>query len=192
MSYGHIQKKWFDQLKTELSKYFNQEETSEIINYYDEMIHDKLEEGQDFNDIIQSYDPKKIAKSMIPRVVSARQTSSLKLDNNARLILLILFSTPILIPLGVVYLSMMIVALSMVVTGVALVVSAIGGLLITGIRLLLLGLATPDLLLALGINLLGFALMALVGYWLLKVSWNIFQHLSIWVSKMIVRKRENK
>ncbi|QWB95942.1 DUF1700 domain-containing protein [Mycoplasmatota bacterium] len=189
MSYAHIQQRWFDQLKDELSKYFNKEETAEIINYYDEMIHDKLEDGQDFDDIIKSYDPKQIAKQMIPRVIAERQTSSLKLDNNAKLIILVLFSTPVLIPLGALYVSLMAVASSMVVTGIALVISAVGGMIITGLRLLFAGLATPDLLLALGINIIGFALMAIIGYWLLKVSWVVLQRLSIWISKMIVRKR---
>lgn len=189
MSYAHIQQRWFDQLKDELSKYFNKEETAEIINYYDEMIHDKLEDGQDFDDIIKSYDPKQIAKQMIPRVIAERKTSSLKLDNNAKLIILVLFSTPVLIPLGALYVSLMAVASSMVVTGIALVISAVGGMIITGLRLLFAGLATPDLLLALGINIIGFALMAIIGYWLLKVSWVVLQRLSIWISKMIVRKR---
>jgi uncharacterized membrane protein len=189
MSYAHIQQRWFDQLKDELSKYFNKEETAEIINYYDEMIHDKLEDGQDFDDIIKSYDPKQIAKQMIPRVIAERQTSSLKLDNNAKLIILVLFSTPVLIPLGAIYVSLMAVALSMVVTGFALVISAVGGMIITGLRLLFAGLDTPDLLLALGINIIGFALMAIIGYWLLKVSWVVLQRLSVWISKMIVRKR---
>lgn len=182
------QKKWFEQLNRELSHYFEEDETREIMSYYEEMFHDKLEDGKDLDDIIDQYDPKRIARQMIPRVVSGRKVETSSTKNNAKLIILILFSTPILIPLGVVYVSLIITGLSLVFTGIVLIGSAGLGLIASMIRVFLLGLAIPEMLVSVGALCLGFSLMAVVGYYLYKISWQAVQVLSIWMSKLINRK----
>lgn len=188
MSEIRKQKRWFEQLNRELSHYFEDDETREIMSYYEEMFHDKLEDGKDLDDIIDQYDPKRIARQMIPRVVSGRRVETSSTKNNAKLIVLILFSTPILIPLGVVYISLIITGLSLVISGIALIGSAGIGLVVSLIRVFLLGLALPEMLVSLGTLCLGFSLMPVIGYYLYKISWQAVQVLSIWISKLINRK----
>ena len=119
MSETRKREKWFKTLSDELIKYFDDKEKSEIISYYEEMMDDKLEHGEDIDDVLDEYDPKTIAKRMIPEVITRRKHTVQKAKSNAWLIILLLFSTPILIPLGIVYLSFMIVAFSLMISGVA-------------------------------------------------------------------------
>jgi len=192
MSDVQKQKRWFSSLNNELSKYFNEEEKNEIIAYYEEMFNDKLDEGEDLDVVLDQYDPKKIARQMIPRVVADRKVIGKKTSNNLWLILLILFSTPVLIPLGIVYLSLMIVALSLIISGVAVVFIGGVALIAATVRTFTLGLSGPDMILSLGISLLGSAVAALIGYALIKLSWIALQYLAISFGKLMTRKKDKK
>lgn len=182
--------KWLMSLKEELSRYFSENEKEEIISYYEEMIDDRLDQGESIEHILDDYDAKKIAKYMIPEVISKRKQTEKTTSDNAWLIALLLFSTPILIPLGVVYLSLMVVAISLIFSGIAVMVSGVGAVIVQVIRGVTLGLAFPELLVSIGVSLLALVVCLAVGYWLVKVSWWLIQQLAIWFSRLIIRKRE--
>ncbi len=182
------QKRWFNSLKKELDRFFSDEESREIMNYYEEMFNEKLDNGEDIDHVLDHYDPKKIAKQMIPEVVSRRSVEKVK--SNAWLVLLILFSTPILIPLGIVYLTLMIVAVVLIFTGFIVAASSIFGIFGFIIQLVMSGVTGANLLLAIGIGLIGLAILMGVGYLLTKVSWVVLKQLSIWFSKLITRKKD--
>lgn len=182
--------KWFTELNNELIKYASHEEAEEIISYYEEMIDDRMENGEDIHQILNDYHPKSIAKSMIPEIVSKRTSDDHKTTRNLWLIVLILFSTPILIPLGVVYLSIMIAVMSIMISGIAVVFSGFAAVIGQVIRSFALGLAMPEFMVSVGVSLLALVICLLIGYYMIKVSWWLLQHLAIWFSRLIVRKRD--
>lgn len=190
MSETKKREKWFKMLDAELDKYFDEKEKHEIISYYQEMMDDKLEHGDDIDEVLDAYEPQAIARQMIPEVMTRRKHTVKKASSNAWLIVLLLFSTPILIPLGVVYLSLMIVALSLIISGVAVMISGFGAVVIQIVRSLSMGLAFSDMMLSIGIALVALVICLLVGYALVSVSWWLLQHLAIWFSKLIIRKRD--
>ena len=189
MSETRKREKWFKMLDQELTKYFNEKEKKDIISYYEELIDDRLDQRESIDDVLDAYDPKKIAKLMIPEVMSKRSNSNQQMTKNIWLIVLILFSTPILIPLGVVYLSLMISAFSVLISGGAVIVAGIGAVITQIIRSLSMGLAFSQLILTIGIALLALFVCLFIGYYLIKISWWVLQHLAIWFSQLIIRKR---
>ncbi len=183
--------KWFNELNQALTKYFNKEETKEIVSYYEEMIDDRLEQGEAIEHILNDYDAKHIARSMIPEMMSRRRDNDQKTTTNLWLIVLVLFSSPILIPLGVVYLSIMIAALTFLISGVTVMLSGVAAVFMQILRGFSLGLAFPEFIILIGVGLLALALCLFIGYYMVKVSWWFLQHLAIWFSKLIVRRRSS-
>jgi len=181
---------WLIELNKELKKYFEEKETSEIIAYYDEMICDKLEHGEDIDDVISQYQVKKIATQMIPKIVSGRKLGTSDYKSNAKLITIILFSTPILIPLGIVYLSLMITGLSLVLSGVLIGISAVIGIIVYSVALIVSNGSFADIILGIGSTFIIFSLLGVIGYYLTKFAWYIVRLMSIWVSKLLVRKEK--
>ncbi|MGE4320456.1 MAG: hypothetical protein AB7E61_03275 [Acholeplasmataceae bacterium] len=55
-------KQWLNELEKELDKYISEDEATEVIDYYEEMVNDKLDDGEDIDKILNQYEPKKIAK----------------------------------------------------------------------------------------------------------------------------------
>ncbi len=181
---------WMKELKFELDRYFRSEEVTEILSYYEEMIDDRMENGEDIVSILNDYDAKSIAKSMIPNVISRRTGKDEKMTSNLWMIVLVLFSTPILIPLGVVYLSIMISVFSVLISGVAVMLSGFGVVIIQVIGGFSTGLALPEFMVTIGIALLALVICLLIGYVMVKASWWLLEHMAIWFSRLIVRKKD--
>ncbi len=190
MNASKKRQKWFHALEEELNRYFDQKETEEIIAYYEEMIDDRVEHGELIDNVLSDYDPKEIARQTIPNIITKRTNAHEKTTKNIWLLVLVLFSTPILIPLGVAYLSLMIVALSLIISGIAVMFGGVFAVIAQLVRALITGLALPEFMISLGLSLVAFAICLIVGYYLVKVSWWILQHLAIWFSKLIIRKKD--
>ncbi|MFA6801321.1 MAG: DUF1700 domain-containing protein [Acholeplasmataceae bacterium] len=184
-------KTWLIQFEKELTNYFDKKETDEILTYYEEMVNDKLDEGRDIDEVLSSYEPKKLAKQLIPQVLSKRAVKSKDTSHNAWLVVLILFSSPILIPLGIVYISLMIVAASLVISGGAVIIGGAFSVIMYLFQVFTMGLAAPELFVSIGMGLIAFSILSTLGYFMFKISWYIFKQLAIWFSRLIVRKREN-
>ena len=182
-------KQWLNELEKELDKYISEDEATEVIDYYEEMVNDKLDDGEDIDKILNQYEPKKIAKQMVPKVLSKRTGKEKTMSKNAWLILLVLFSSPILLPLGIVYVSLMIVAISFIFSGFVIIASAFVTIIAYTVKVITLGLALPELLVSFGIGFITFGGLLALGYIFVKFSWIILQQLAIWFSKLIVRKR---
>jgi|GEM_PF-629684 len=182
---------WLNQLDRELSRYFDQEETEEIKSYYEEMINDKLDLGQDIDKVLSQYQPKEIAKSMIPKIVNKRTSEHKKTSNNLWLILLLLFSTPFLIPLGIAYIVLMVVAFALMISGGAIIFGSLSGIILYIIESFGLGLSSANLLLTLGFSLVSISIVLFIGYGLSKIAWFILRSLVTWFTKLIMRRREN-
>ena len=182
---------FFHHLNKELKKYFSQQEIDEIVDYYEELIDDRLERGESIEHILNSYQPKEIARAMIPQVVSKRDSHDQKTTSSLWLILLILFSSPILIPLGVVYLVVMIVAFSILLSGGIVMASGVIAFIGQIIRAIATQLIFADALLMVGIGLIAFAVCMSIGYYMVKWSSEVLKHLAIWFGKLVTRKKGN-
>ena len=154
------------------------------------MIDDRLDRGEFLDNILDEYDPNVIAKSMIPEIVSKRTISHEKTSVNVWLIVLVLFSTPLLIPLGVVYLTFMIVVGSIMVAGIAVAGSGLFAVMLQIIGIISSGITFPNAMLSIGLVLIALIICLLVGYWLIKISWWLLQHLVMWMSQLIIRKKD--
>src|SRR5690554_922967 len=87
-----------------------QNEIDEIIAYYEEIISDRYENGEPMNRIIESYDIRLISRMAFPQALQKRQPETRKeVSKNVGGLLLFLFSIPVLIPLGIIYLTFIIV-----------------------------------------------------------------------------------
>lgn len=178
-------------LNKELNTYFQKSESDEIVAYYEELIDDRLERGESIEHILANYHPKEIAKSMIPQVVSRRDHDPKTTSSSLWLILLLLFSSPILIPLGVVYLVVMLVAIILILSGGMVMISGVIALIGQVIRSIIVQLPLADSLLMIGIGLIAFAVCMAIGYYLVKWSYEILKHLAVWFGKLVTRKKVN-
>ncbi len=191
MSENQKLKRWFDSFKRELSKYFDKDETAEIISYYEEMLNDKLDAGESLDRVLSSYDPKQIARSMIPKVVSDRtEKDKHKTRSNLWLMIIILFSTPLWIPLGIVFLVLVIVAFSLMFSGGAIIVSGILGSIGRIILLFGEGLAFSSIVLQTGMWLVVLAILSGLGYILVKWSYKALEYMVKFFGKLLSRDKE--
>lgn len=114
--------KFLKELSNQSLKYLNKKEAKELTSFYEEIINDRLSNGENINDILNDYNINTIIKDYLPDAILKRKNKPVK---NTLQILLLLFSTPILIPLAILYLALIIVVLSLVITGVSISISAI-------------------------------------------------------------------
>lgn len=151
------------ELKASLKK-FNDNETRDIINYYDEMISDKIEQGNNEEQIIDNLGSiKSISAQIQTDLINERlvKSKNIKKTSTSFWIILMLCASPALIPLGIaffaVFVSVFAVIISFVIafagSGIGMLIAVIpigiyayadlgiaGVMLSTGILLLLAGL----------------------------------------------------
>lgn len=177
---------WLKELETLLKKKLYQDEVEEIISFYQEMIEERLEKGESIDQILASYDMKKIVKDVTLDSVLKRDLGSYKnLSKSTKQILLLLVSTPLLLPLGIVYIAFIITAFSLLIAGIAVSISGIFGLIIYIIDLFQADLTFIDFIGILGIGIFSFSLLLLVALYLAKIVEVMFKVLLTWVTKFI-------
>src|SRR5690554_6181924 len=103
-------KKFLNELEKEAKKYFSKEETKEVVSYYEEIINERLANNEELENILSNYNVKVIIKNMIPEMITKRDFKSHKNTFKSfwQLLLIMLFTAPILIPLGIVYFALII------------------------------------------------------------------------------------
>jgi uncharacterized membrane protein len=57
-----MMQKWLEELRIELEKHFYPDEVSDILEYYEEMIEDRFQNGELKEDILASYNKKKLCE----------------------------------------------------------------------------------------------------------------------------------
>lgn len=63
---------WLEELKKELEKHFYADEVENILEFYEEMIEDRMQSGELIQEVCASLDPKEIVREMLPEVLSKR------------------------------------------------------------------------------------------------------------------------
>jgi len=79
-------KTWLKELERALRTKFYDDEVKDILNYYEEIINDRLSSGEKIDDILSGYEIKKIVKDMTPEILMKREnTSVLRVSKSTRL-----------------------------------------------------------------------------------------------------------
>lgn len=186
-------KNFLKDLELAANKHFNKEETKEVVNYYEEIINDRISNGEDINAILKDYNVNTIVKEMIPEMLSKRD-----LDNNKTVgkslwqLLIVLFSAPILIPLAITFIVIM---LSIIIVAVSITFAFFASLLALIPYLIEVFTFTNSLgttLGLLGIGLLSLVIIAMLGVFLLNVTTAITKQIIKWFSNLVVRKKAKK
>jgi len=143
----------------------------ELVNYYDELISDRIEAGEEEDTVVASLDVRKILRES--EFESAKkelaQKSKSRRGNGAVIVLLALFSAPITIPLAFAFLM---VTFAFVITGLALVGGAVAGVvfgvmgIVDSIRI---GESAELIILQFGIVLVVMAVLGFIGLMLSKL-----------------------
>ncbi|MBE0700544.1 MAG: DUF1700 domain-containing protein [Acholeplasmataceae bacterium] len=186
-------KTWLKLLETELKKKYDAHEVEDVLSYYEEMIQERLDSGETIKVILADYDVKSISKTIAPNVLMNRSTETYqKVIRSTRQLLVALLSTPLWIPLGILYVVVLIIAGSMMLTSV----------IITGVTLLastqfLIDMISGSLGLAeifglLGISMMIVGLMILFSVWLYKWMETLVKKLIYYFSKLAKRIGEKK
>lgn len=186
-------KEWLKELQRALQHTFYEDEIKDIVSFYEEMINDRLAGGESIDKILSSYDIKKIVKDMTPEVLMKRENKSYtQVSKSTKQLLVLLLSTPFLLPLGIGYISVLIFIIAMIITAWALLLSAVIGFGAYIIDMIQSNLSLPNIFGTLGIGLMIFGLVVLVSIWLYQLMVITWKKLIYWFSKLAHRRGENK
>jgi len=184
-------KKFLNELEKESKKYLNNEEVKEVVSYYEEIINERLADNEKLENILDDYSVKVIVKNMIPEMITKRDFKSHKniFKSFWQLLLIMLFTAPILIPLAIVYLALMIAFAAITLSGVAVMISGIIAVIPYFIEIINFSTKIEVVLGLGGIGLIGSAIILLVGYLFAKVSYTIIKQMIKGFSSLILRKQ---
>jgi uncharacterized membrane protein len=172
-------KTWLKELENALSKKFYKDEVLDIVSYYQEMIEERLSGGENLDVILAEYDIKTIVKSMTPDVLVKRKNDTYpRLARSMKQLLQALLSTPLLIPIAVIYGALLIFAFSMIIVSIIVVISTFVGFIGFSLDFFTTTLSTGNLMVLGGFSLMMVSLMLLASIW-------IYQ-LTIWTSKQML------
>ncbi|MCL2569780.1 MAG: hypothetical protein FWE16_01065 [Firmicutes bacterium] len=138
---------------------------NELVRYYDELVSDRIEAGEDENTVVASYDVQKIARSAgfeIAKKELHAETQNRR-GGRAWIVILALCSVPITIPLAIAFIAIMI---SFFAVALGLVGGAIGGLVMGAaavVEMIIIGESASFILLSLGAYLVALAILWILG-----------------------------
>ncbi|MDO9628767.1 MAG: hypothetical protein Q7I99_02600 [Acholeplasmataceae bacterium] len=172
-------KNWLRDLENALSKKFYKDEVSDIVSYYQEMIEERLSGGEKLEVILEEYDIKDIVKTMTPDVLVKRKNDTYpRLAKSVKQLLVTLLSTPLLIPIAVIYASLLIFAFSMIVVSGILVISTFVGFVGFSLDFFTTSLSIPNLMVLGGFSLMMVSMLLLASIWIYQMT--------IWTSKQML------
>lgn len=186
-------KTWMKELERGLKNKFYDNEVQDILSYYEEIINDRLSNNEKIEDIVRDYDIQKIVKDITPEVLMKRPNKSyVQVSKSTRQLIVFLLSSPFLIPLGIVYISLLIFVVSMIFTVWIVLFSAVVSFGTYIIELFQAGLTLPNFIGVLGFGLMVFAMMVILSLWLYQMMIYIWKKLIYWFSKLITKRGESK
>jgi len=144
-----------------------QSEIDEIIAYYEEIITDRYENGEDMDHIIASYDIRSICRAVLPQALQRRNPGSNKeVGQNIKTLVIFLFSIPFLIPVGIVYLAFIITIFILMLTGAIVTGSSIIGFVVLLVQIFQGSLEIGTILATIGLYLFGMSLAIILIYYI--------------------------
>ncbi|WP_162163858.1 DUF1700 domain-containing protein [Acholeplasma hippikon] len=184
--------KFIRELQFNLSK-FERSEVEEIINYYEELIADKMENGLSEEATIRSLgNITDIINEMKMNIVSKRIDTKKSNSTKNFLIILGICSTPILLPLGItfatLYFVMFIVLLALIlafgVSGIATIITVV----FQGVSSLSIGGNVAHTSVQIGLGFIIGSILVLLSIYLNKITKYLLNQTNKWFTKIIKRK----
>ena len=186
-------KSWLRELERELKKRFYLTEVEGIVSYYEEMIRERIDGGEDIDDILSDYDAKEIAKSMTTDVVMKRANDTyLSVAKSSKQLMMFLLSTPLLIPLGFAYIIILIVCVSLMISLISVVFASLVAMAGIFINMYHSGLGQYEVLGIIGVGMMVLSLLTLVSLWLYKAIQQLAKSLIQIFSKLAKSRGEKK
>lgn len=184
---------WLESLEKALLKKFYEDEVQEIVKYYEEIIADRLSSGEIITDILASYDIKKIVIDMTPEVLMNRENKSyLQMSKSTKQLLILLLGSPVLLPLGIVFIAVLIFIVSMLATSVFLLISALFGMVTGFIEIIQADLTIPNIIGVIGFELMVFSMLILVSLWLYHLMAILLKKMIHWFSRIALKRGERE
>ena len=146
-----------------LKKLKNATNDDAIVSYYDELISDRTENGEDEAAVVSGYDIQKIVKGL--EFKTAKEELYRSKHNKIWVVVLALCSTPVTIPLAI---SFVAIVFSLFVVGISLIVAGVAGsvwTIIGVVELIVLGESFAFILLNLAGGLLALGIVGIMGYY---------------------------
>ncbi len=189
-------KEFFKLIKDNL-KAFNKQEVENIIEYYDELINDKMESGLSEASAINSLGSvSDITNSVKTELVLERSSQKKESSLKNFLIILGIGSAPVLLPIMfafiVIYFALLIVLLSLL---LAFSLSSIGiliSLIIKGILILVAGGKLYAFFVSLGAGFIGCAIFLILTYLLFKLAKIALHGTNKFFAKLLKKKQQKE
>lgn len=174
-------------------KGFDKIEKQEILQYYEELIADRIELGEDTKTIDASLDYNQIRKDNYNKSIVNNDNKSFKgTTNNSKKLLIYLFTSIIWIPLGIVYFTLILTLYILMASLIIVMVVLPLTFLIITIDTIIRGIPASNILINSGVILFTISLVEIVMYYcnygLLKTN-QFFLKL---FSKIVLKKGEDK
>ncbi len=186
-------KTWLKELERELKKRFYLTEVEGIVSYYEEIIQERIDNGESIDDVINDYDAKEIAKSMTAEVVMKRANDTYKsIAKSSKQLMLFLLSSPLLIPLGFAYVIIIIVAVSLMFSLITVIFASVVGMVGLFLNMYQSGLGQNEIIGFIGVGLMAFSFAVLILIWLYQAVEQLAKKLLYIFSKLAKDKGERK
>lgn len=179
-----MKEKFLEALNVALHKHFYKKEIDDIITYYEEIIEERLANGEMIESIIASYDIQTIVKEMATEYIPKRDLNTKATLKSTHLLLIVLLSTPLLLPIGITYIVLLSVSFAMIVTGAALIGSGFVLIFTTIIRAISSAQSFSEQLVLIGGSLIAAAILIWIGALMMRLfQWIIKQMVLIFTKR---------
>ena len=154
--------KFIKELRKELEKRYDGKDVDDIVDFYQEIITDRVDNGEDIDDVLGHYDIDDIVKMSGPSVYSSKKEYKVRDARKGAISLIrILFSSLFTVPLGIIYFVFLVVMVAMVISGFAV---GLAGIMMIIYSVVALALHNATIGLTLGmIGLSLFGMMVAIG-----------------------------
>jgi uncharacterized membrane protein len=171
-------KTWLIEFEIALKKHFYADEVKRIVDYYEEMINDRVQAGEDEKEVLLEYNIDSIVKEMTLDVLAKRENNTPGyVVKSLKQLLIILLSTPFLIPIGALFLVVLIVLFSFTITSISIVFASLIVFIVFLIDLFSTGLSISETLGLLGISLMVISVIFLCAYWTFGFIYNLLKNM---------------
>lgn len=163
--------KWLKTLEALLLKKFDQQEVDIVIDYYKEMISERVEHGENLDDVLASYQMKTILKDMmVDHLAKRKLTDSKDFIKSLIQFFIILVTTPLWIPFAIIYFVLFIVIGVLVLVSGILLVSGVVSILFYGIQAFGQNFSAMEIVGYMGLVIIGASLLGLISLSLYRLS----------------------
>lgn len=182
-------KTWLIEFEIALKKHFYTDEVKRIIDYYEEMINDRIQAGEDEKEVLAEYNIDSIVKEMTLDVLVKRENNTLGyVTKSLKQLLIILLSTPLLIPIGALFLVILILLFSIAITSFSIVFASLLVFIVFLIDLFSTGLTISETFGLLGISLMAISVIFLCSYWIFSFMYNLLKNMLTKFTKLAYSK----